>query len=263
MRNFIADRFSFNRLVVVVVPSKRSQLLAVLSACRNRQCTNRRIELVRRILRLIDDHNVGKRCFARLNDIRYTALREIGDPIQGIKAVDCTLQLDRAAVHKLHVLHRQRHRAVCSRQMHRHILLAERIERILAAADGSRDVRLRHDLIVFAGLPDSEGHGSLLAVDLSGNGHSARACRRQGRYVAGVGIVDAKSGNACIIGLPGDALCICRRIGRIDRCFQIQRGHDAGTIRKVNILTVIRVLACQHIRAVVHFELRVLVLIVD
>ena len=261
--NFIADRFSFNRLVVVVVPSKRGQLLVALSACRNRQRTNRCIELIGCILRLVDDHNVGKRCFARLNDIRYTALREIGDPIQGIKAVDCTLQLDRAAVHKLHVLHRQRHRAVCSRQMYRHILLAERVERILTIADGSRDVRLRHDLIVFSGLPDSEGHGSLLAVDLGRNSHAARARRRQGRYVAGVRIVGAKSGNARIIGRPSDALCICRRVGRIDRCFQTKFRHDAGAIREVNIVTVICVLVCQHICAVVHFELRVLLFIVD
>ena len=147
--------------------------------------------------------------------------------------------------------------------MHRHELLAERIERILAAADGSRDVRLCHDLIVFAGQPDIESHGGLLAVDLSRNGHTARARRRQGRYIAGVRIVGAESGNARIIGRPSDAICICRRVGRIDRCFQIQCGHDAGTVRKVNILTVIRVLICQHIRAVVHFELRVLVLIVD
>ena len=147
--------------------------------------------------------------------------------------------------------------------MHRHILLAERIERILAAADGSRDVRLRHDLIVFAGLPDNEIHGGLLAVDLSGNGHVARARRRQGRYVAGVRIVGAKSGNFRSVGRPGDALCICRRVGRIDRCFQTKFRHDAGAIREVNIVTVICVLVCQHICAVVHFELRVLLFIVD
>ena len=263
MCNFIADRFSFNRLVVVVVPSKRGQLLVALSACRNRQRANRCIKLVGCILRLVDDHNVGKLCFSGLNDIRYAALREISDPIQGVKAVDCTLQLDRAAVHKLHVLHRQRHRAVRSRQMHRHILLAERVERILTIADGSRDVRLRHDLIVFAGLPDNEIHGGLLAVDLSGNGHAARARRRQGRYVAGVRIVGAKSGNFRSVGRPGDALCICRRVGRIDRCFQTKFRHDAGAIREVNIVTVICVLVCQHICAVVHFELRVLLFIVD
>ena len=149
--------------------------------------------------------------------------------------------------------------------MHRHELLAERIERILAAADGSRDVRLRHDLIVFAGQPDSEGHGSLLAVDLGRNSHAARARRRQGRFVAGIGIVDTESGNFRSVGRPSDALCICRRVGRIDRCFQLQCGHDPGMIGIVKCipLIVIRVLIRQHICAVVHFELCVLGLIID